>query len=303
MPVQPPHPPGNILTQVVQPILRAIGSGFHYVRGFTGTHAGLDLGARAGTPVRAVQSGRVSYARDARTDPNPRAHWAEGGGNVVRIDIDDRYTMGYAHLQTFTVRAGQYVNKGDVIGYVGSTGDATGPHVHLDLLDRTANRMVTSPLTWIARILNATPSDPGAPPPADPGQWLREILGLDPIMSLRRSLTGMTVADLIAKDAKFRTALLEAGISTDPAYRLTFTDTEKFLATPTINPLGTAISDVGANVEATAKGAADILTWATDGAHWLGVIALVAGGLIVWKGFEFTMRGTVPRAPVVAPPV
>lgn len=85
--------------------------------GGTGRHQGTDIFAPQGTPVVAVEAGRVSKAGDSKI-----------GG--LRVWLNGRYY--YAHLSKITVKAGQRVDPGDVIGYVGNTGDAAGtpPHLH-----------------------------------------------------------------------------------------------------------------------------------------------------------------------------
>nr|WP_281847540.1 peptidoglycan DD-metalloendopeptidase family protein [Nitratiruptor tergarcus] len=87
-------------------------------------HLGVDFGARRGTPVMAAGSGRVVFAG------------RKGGyGNVIIIAHRDGYKTLYAHLSKFrrNIRAGKYVKQGQIIGYVGSTGLSTGPHLHFGL--------------------------------------------------------------------------------------------------------------------------------------------------------------------------
>ncbi len=87
-------------------------------------HLGVDFGARRGTPVTAAGRGRVVFAG------------RKGGyGNVVIIAHRDGYKTLYAHLSKFRrgIRRGKYVRQGQVIGYVGSTGISTGPHLHFGL--------------------------------------------------------------------------------------------------------------------------------------------------------------------------
>jgi Meckel syndrome type 1 protein len=85
-------------------------------------HAGVDIAAPVGTPVSAAGSGTVTQAS------------ADGGyGNLVCIDHGDGVSTCYAHLSRFATTQGAYVEVGDVIGYVGSTGNATGPHLHFEV--------------------------------------------------------------------------------------------------------------------------------------------------------------------------
>ena len=85
-------------------------------------HAGEDIGAPNGTPILAVDSGTVALAT-----------YGSGYGNYVVISHGGSLSSLYAHMSAFAVTTGQSVNKGDVIGYVGSTGWSTGPHLHLEM--------------------------------------------------------------------------------------------------------------------------------------------------------------------------
>jgi murein DD-endopeptidase MepM/ murein hydrolase activator NlpD len=103
--------------------------GYRTLGGVTKLHPGLDYAAPAGTPIRAVASGYVTAAG-----------WNSGGyGNYVliyhgKMNDGENYSSLYGHmLQTPSVAAGQYVNQGDVIGYVGSTGNSTGNHLHIEI--------------------------------------------------------------------------------------------------------------------------------------------------------------------------
>lgn len=103
-----------------------ISSGFtfsrlHPVLNRVRPHYGVDLAAPTGTPVHAVADGSVELAA-----------WKGGYGRYVEIRHDDTYKSGYGHLSRIAtgLRPGSTVKKGDIIGYVGSTGIATGPHLH-----------------------------------------------------------------------------------------------------------------------------------------------------------------------------
>ena len=88
---------------------------------FSSRHNGLDIAISAGTPIHAADSGRVIWA-GWRTD---------GLGYCVMIDHLNGYTTVYGHMiRQPAVYVGQYVSRGQVIGYIGSTGHSTGPHVH-----------------------------------------------------------------------------------------------------------------------------------------------------------------------------
>jgi murein DD-endopeptidase MepM/ murein hydrolase activator NlpD len=91
-------------------------------------HSGIDIPAATGTPVRAAGNGEVVYAG-----------WRDGGwGNEITIAHGHAVHAMYAHLSTVSVAVGQHVRAGDIIGLVGATGDATGPHLHFELRLRGA---------------------------------------------------------------------------------------------------------------------------------------------------------------------
>ncbi len=85
-------------------------------------HNGVDLAAPRGTPVYATADGRVG-----------RAQYFGSYGNYVQIEHGGELQTRYAHLSSYTVSAGDTVRKGDLIGYIGSTGRSTGPHLHYEV--------------------------------------------------------------------------------------------------------------------------------------------------------------------------
>jgi murein DD-endopeptidase MepM/ murein hydrolase activator NlpD len=103
-----------------RPAAGAIVSGFGPRGG--ALHAGVDFGAPMGAPIYACWAGRVVSAG-----------WQGGYGNAVVIDHGGGKATLYAHQSRIAVSAGQNVNAGSVIGYVGSTGDSTGPHLHFEV--------------------------------------------------------------------------------------------------------------------------------------------------------------------------
>ena len=100
-------------------------------------HLGVDWGARRGTPLYAVAKGRVIYAG-----------WMRGYGKVVKIDHGGGFVTLYAHQSRIKVRRGSYVKRGQVIGYVGSTGRSTGPHLHFGLYK---NGRAVNPLKYLGK--------------------------------------------------------------------------------------------------------------------------------------------------------
>lgn len=85
-------------------------------------HQGVDLAAPSGTPVYATADGLIGMAQ-----------WYSSYGNYVQIEHGGELQTRYAHLSSYTVSPGDMVQKGDLIGYVGSTGRSTGPHLHYEV--------------------------------------------------------------------------------------------------------------------------------------------------------------------------
>lgn len=94
----------------------------HPVLGGRRRHHGIDIAAPEGTPVYATADGIVG-----------RADYSRSYGNVIYLDHGSDLETRYAHLSGFNVRSGQRVKKGDLIGFVGSTGRSTGPHLHYEV--------------------------------------------------------------------------------------------------------------------------------------------------------------------------
>ncbi|MFA6220543.1 MAG: M23 family metallopeptidase [Erythrobacter sp.] len=97
------------------------GMRYHPILGETRFHAGVDLAAPAGTPVVATSGGRVALAG-----------WSGNYGILVALNHAGSLETRYAHLSAVAVRPGQAVQAGQVIGYVGTTGRSTGPHLHYE---------------------------------------------------------------------------------------------------------------------------------------------------------------------------
>ncbi len=107
------------------------GSRVHPVTGQVRFHQGTDLAAPEGTPVVASFSGRVEIAG-----------WLGGYGLIVVISHGDTHETRYAHLSEVLVKVGQEVKQGNVIGLVGSTGLATGPHLHFEIWQKMQDGLV-----------------------------------------------------------------------------------------------------------------------------------------------------------------
>tara|TARA_B100000686_G_scaffold295689_1_gene326721 strand:+ start:81 stop:1394 length:1314 start_codon:yes stop_codon:yes gene_type:complete len=97
----------------------------HPILGYNKMHQGTDFAAPMGTPIMASGTGVVL-----------KAGWCGGGGNCVKIRHNSTYSTVYAHMSKFArgVKKGLRVNQGQVIGYVGSTGMSTGPHLHYEVI-------------------------------------------------------------------------------------------------------------------------------------------------------------------------
>ena len=97
----------------------------HPILGYNKMHRGTDFAAPSGTPIMASGSGTVT-----------RARWCGGGGNCVKIKHNSTYETIYAHMKGFAkgIKEGRKVKQGQIIGYVGSTGMSTGPHLHYEVV-------------------------------------------------------------------------------------------------------------------------------------------------------------------------
>ena len=97
----------------------------HPILGYNKMHRGTDFAAPSGTPIMASGSGTIT-----------RARWCGGGGNCVKIKHNSTYETIYAHMKSFAkgIKEGRKVTQGQIIGYVGSTGMSTGPHLHYEVV-------------------------------------------------------------------------------------------------------------------------------------------------------------------------
>jgi murein DD-endopeptidase MepM/ murein hydrolase activator NlpD len=98
------------------------GMRFHPIVGFMKMHTGIDFAAPTGTPIQAAGDGVVMDAK-----------WWGGYGRWVRIAHNKEWETGYGHMSSIAVRPGQRVTQGQIIGYVGTTGRSTGPHLHFEV--------------------------------------------------------------------------------------------------------------------------------------------------------------------------
>jgi murein DD-endopeptidase MepM/ murein hydrolase activator NlpD len=101
----------------------AYGWRIHPVYGYKKFHYGVDLAASSGTPIVASRSGKVTTAK-----------YSSSAGYYVTLDHGDGFSSQYMHMTHYIVKNGQQVQASEVIGYVGSTGASTGPHLHFSIL-------------------------------------------------------------------------------------------------------------------------------------------------------------------------
>jgi murein DD-endopeptidase MepM/ murein hydrolase activator NlpD len=103
----------------------AFGMRKHPIDGYNKMHKGTDFAAPMGTPIMASGDGVIK-----------RARWCGGGGNCIKIKHNSTYETIYAHMRNFAagIKEGLRVRQGQIIGYVGSTGKSTGPHLHYEVI-------------------------------------------------------------------------------------------------------------------------------------------------------------------------
>ena len=116
------------------------GSRFHPIFHVYMDHKGLDFTASTGTPVYATGDGKITMS-----------YFSGSYGNVLYVDHGYDYETRYAHLSGFAVKAGDVVKRGQVIGYVGSTGNSVSSHLHYEVLYKGQH---TNPINFFQRDLN-----------------------------------------------------------------------------------------------------------------------------------------------------
>ena len=117
-------------------ITSSFGNRVHPVLGYERYHEGVDMSAPTNTPIYAARSGKVTVA----------SYQDGGAGYYVNINHGDGYSSIYMHMTRYIVSKGQYVEQGQVIGYVGSTGLSTGPHLHFGI---SKNGTYVNPMKYI----------------------------------------------------------------------------------------------------------------------------------------------------------
>ena len=130
---------GSTSVQFIKPVNAVItsnyGSRIHPITGKQSFHRGTDFGASSGTPIKAIAGGVVTTAG-----------YNSSFGNMVIIDHGNGYTSLYAHASSLNVSAGQRVSQGQTVSFVGSTGNSTGPHLHLEM---RYNGSYVNPMNYI----------------------------------------------------------------------------------------------------------------------------------------------------------
>jgi murein DD-endopeptidase MepM/ murein hydrolase activator NlpD len=122
------------------PITSPFGDRIHPIFGDRQLHTGIDFGTPPGTPVRAAARGTVTFVG-----------WDGGYGNLVIVSHANGYETFYAHLDELNVAPGDRVTLGKVIGFSGSTGYVTGPHLHFEI---RLNQVALNPMNYFARFAN-----------------------------------------------------------------------------------------------------------------------------------------------------
>lgn len=120
-----PESTGSFSYPVRAPITSPFGPRRHPIFGVRSMHSGIDLAAPYGTPIKASEGGIVIYSG-----------WYGGYGKVVILDHAKGFSTLYAHLSSTKVGVGARVKQGEVVGFEGSTGYATGPHLHFEVREQ-----------------------------------------------------------------------------------------------------------------------------------------------------------------------
>ncbi len=126
---------GQFMWPCTGPITSYYGWRTHPIFGTTKYHSGMDIAVDTGTPIHAADSGTVVYSG-----------WLGGYGNCVMVDHGGGLVTLYGHNSALNVNEGQYVAKGTVIAYAGSTGYSTGPHCHFEV---RLHGELTEPLNYL----------------------------------------------------------------------------------------------------------------------------------------------------------
>ena len=116
------HGTGSLVWPLSGPVVSPFGYRIHPILHYRKLHTGIDIAVGYGVPIHAADGGSVIYAT-----------WMGGYGNVIIVDHGNGVSTLYAHQSSLAVGTGATVSRGQVIGYVGSTGFSTGPHLHFEV--------------------------------------------------------------------------------------------------------------------------------------------------------------------------
>lgn len=143
---------GGMIAPVAGHLTSLFGQRFHPILGYVRMHAGVDFGAPWGAPIVAAADGLVAYAG-----------YHGGHGNYVRLDHGGGLGTGYGHMSRIAVTAGERVRAGEVIGFVGSSGLSTGPHLHYEMYrnGQTVDPLATG-MTTTTVVRQVDPKELGA---------------------------------------------------------------------------------------------------------------------------------------------
>jgi len=130
---------GTMLWPINGRIVSDYGMRIHPISNVWSMHEGIDITASMGTPIWAAENGIVDWSSWM---------YGTGYGNLVIISHNDKIRTFYAHLSRFNSKKGQVVKKGDLIGFVGSTGRSTGPHLHFEV---RSGLSPTDPKKWLSK--------------------------------------------------------------------------------------------------------------------------------------------------------
>ncbi len=131
----------NMVVPVNGKITSPFGVRLHPISNVYRFHAGVDIAASQGTPIYAAFSGKVAEVK-----------YDEWNGNYLKLSHDGNVTTVYCHCEKITVAKGDSINAGDVVGYVGSTGSSTGPHLHFEF---RVNNISYDPQNALSEAINA----------------------------------------------------------------------------------------------------------------------------------------------------
>lgn len=276
----------------VQAVVALLGSSWHFVRGYTGGtapnstgHHGWDLSAALGTPIPSMTAGTVVFAENAggggpgfvgpyvapANAINAQRFWATNGGNTVIIQAADGTRYQYAHMSAFGVKVGDTVSVGTLLGKVGQTGDATGPHVHFAMINAARTAWV-DPTTFLTSLaLSGKISVITSSTTANANQW-NSVIACMP--SGTRYLSATNAAQLQACAAKYGVPL-PADLS--QYYTRTMSDVRDALASAGTIPAANEIPDPIQSLVDIAGKLVDPMTYVHTGAFLIGVVLLFIG--------------------------